>query len=136
MMSTLPHLAPPIERARITNYRDLHVWSRAMELVEICYRLSRQLPQSEVYGLTSQIRRAAVSIPANIAEGHGRRSLGEYIQHLSIANGSLKELETHLMIAGRLNYLEEIEVIPALETCAEIGRMLASLIQKLRAKRP
>jgi four helix bundle protein len=134
-MSTQPYITPAIETTKITSYRDLIVWVRAMDLVEVCYKLSRQLPQSEIYGLISQIRRAAVSIPANIAEGHGRRNLGEYIQHLSIANGSLKELETHLMIAGRLNYLGEDEIITALEACGEIGRMLASLIQKLRETR-
>ena len=106
-----------------------------MDLVELCYKLSKQIPQSEIYGLISQIRRAAVSIPANIAEGHGRKNLGEYIQHLSIANGSLKELETHLLIAGRLHYVTDDEIIPALEGCTEIGRMLAGLIQKLRQKR-
>jgi len=106
-----------------------------MDLVEACYRLTKNLPQSEIYGLSSQIRRAAVSIPANIAEGHGRRSLGEYTQHLSIANGSLKELETHLMIAGRLKYCAENETAPALEACAEIGRMLSGLIQKPRQRK-
>ena len=106
-----------------------------MDLVEACYKLTKNLPQSEIYGLSSQIRRAAVSIPANIAEGHGRRSIGEYTQHLSIANGSLKELETHIMIAGRLKYFAENETAPALEACSEIGRMLSSLFQKLRQRR-
>jgi four helix bundle protein len=124
------------EAAKITSYRDLIVWARAMDLVVDCYRLSGRLPQTEIYGLTSQIRRAAISIPANIAEGHGRKTLGEYIQHLSIANGSLKELETHLIIAGRLNYAGESDISPMLEACEEIGRMLAGLIQKLRQKRP
>jgi four helix bundle protein len=133
-MSTQVNITHQIERTKVTSYRDLVVWSRAMDIVELCYRLSKQIPQSEIYGLISQIRRAAVSIPANIAEGHGRKTLGEYIQHLSIANGSLKELETHLMIAGRLHYVNEDEIIPALEACSEIGRMLASLMQKLRQK--
>jgi four helix bundle protein len=119
----------------VTSYRDLVVWARAMDLVEDCYKLSKQIPQSEMYGLTSQIRRAAVSIPANITEGHGRKTLGDYIQHISIANGSLKELETLLLIADRLHYVKESEIRPALARCAEIGRMLASLIQKLRQKR-
>jgi four helix bundle protein len=135
-MSTQPHVVPHFASAEIANYRELIVWSRSMDLVEVCYRLSTRLPQSETYGLASRIRRAAVSIPANIAEGHGRRNLGEYIQHLAIANGSLEELETHLMISGRVNYLEENEIISALEASAEIGRMLASLIQKLRDQRP
>jgi four helix bundle protein len=134
-MSTLSNVTPQIERTKVTSYRDLVVWARAMDLVVVCYQFTKQIPQSELYGLTSQIRRAAVSIPANIAEGHGRRNLGEYIQHLSIANGSLKELETHLLIAGRLQYVKNAEIIPALEGCAEIGRMLASLMHKLRQKR-
>lgn len=134
-MTTQPNTTPHIERTKVTSYRDLMVWVRAMDLVEACYKLSMQIPQSEIYGLTSQIRRAAVSIPANIAEGHGRRNLGEYIQYLSIANGSLKELETHLLIAGRLHYIKDDEIISALGACSEIGRMLASLMQKLRQKR-
>jgi four helix bundle protein len=134
-MSSLSNIAPNFARAKFTSYRDLIVWARAMDLVENCYKLSKRLPNSETYGLISQIRRAAVSVPANIAEGHGRRSLGEYVQHLSIANGSLKELETHLLITGRLNYLGQDEIVGALEACEEIGRMLSTLIQKLRQKR-
>jgi four helix bundle protein len=134
-MSTQTNFIPCVEKAKITSYRDLVVWARSMDIVVVCYKLSKPIPQSEIYGLTSQIRRAAVSIPANIAEGHGRKNLGEYIQHLSIANGSLKELETHLLIAGRLNYVKDDEIVPALEGCAEIGRMLASLIHKLRQER-
>ena len=100
-MSETTNSRPWIERAKITNYRDLIVWSRAMDLVEAGYKVSRRPPQSEFYGLR-QIRGAAVSIPANIAEGHGRKSLVEYIQHLSIANGSLKGLETHLLMRAGL----------------------------------
>jgi four helix bundle protein len=131
-MSTQSNIALPFERANVTNYRDLVVWTRAMDIVEVCYKLSMQIPQSEIDGLTSQIRRAAVSIPSNIAEGHGRMNLGEYLKHLSIANGSLKELETHLIVAGRLHYINEEEIILVLEACSEVDRMLASLIQKLR----
>ena len=105
-----------------------------MDIVEVCYKLSMQIPQSEIFGLTSQIQRAAVSIPTNIAEGHGRMNLGKYLRHLSIASGSLKELKTHLIIAGRLQYINEDEIILVLEACSEVGRMLASLIQKLRQK--
>jgi four helix bundle protein len=123
------------QHPKVTNYRDLIVWTRGMDLAEVCYKLTNLLPGSEIYGLSSQIRRAAVSIPANIAEGHGRRNLGEYLQHLSIANGSLKELETHLLIATRLNYFAANEVAPALESCAEIGRMLSGLLQKLRQRK-
>jgi four helix bundle protein len=134
-MTMQSNITPQTERTKVTSYRDLVVWARAMDLVELCYKLSMQIPQSEIYGLTNQIRRAAASIPANIAEGHGRMNLGDYLQQLSIANGPLKELETHMMIAGRLDYVHEDEIIPALEACSEIGRMLDSLIQKLRQKR-
>lgn len=134
-MSTQSNMAPQFEATKVTTYRDLVVWGRAMDIVETCYKLTGQIPQSEIYGLISQIRRAAVSIPANIAEGHGRKTVGEYIELLSIANGSLRELETHLMLAGRLQYVKDDEIFYLLDDCEEIGRMLASLIQKLRQKR-
>lgn len=118
----------------VKSYRDLKVWNRAMDLVIMCYRLTSKLPKTEIYGLSSQIQRAAVSIPANIAEGKGRQHLGEYIHHLSIANGSLKELETHLLITGRLSYLENLELHPVFELTDEVGRMLNSLIRTLKKK--
>jgi four helix bundle protein len=83
----------------INSYRDLRVWQDAMTLAESCYRLTRQFPRDELFGLTSQIRRAAASIPANVAEGHGRESTGNFVQSLRVAQGSLKELETHLLLA-------------------------------------
>jgi four helix bundle protein len=86
----------------IKSYRDLRVWERAMDLVAASYKLTELLPRSEVHGLTAQIRRAVVSIPANIAEGHGREHLGDYLHHLSVTNGSLMEPETHFLIANRL----------------------------------
>ncbi|NEQ86367.1 MAG: four helix bundle protein [Moorea sp. SIO2I5] len=116
----------------VKSYRDLKVWNRAMDLVVLCYKLTSKLPKTEIYGLSSQIQRAAVSIPANIAEGKGRQHLGDYIHHLSIANGSLKELETHLLITRRLSYLENYELKPVLELSDEIGIMLKSLIKKLK----
>ncbi|WP_324282947.1 four helix bundle protein [Cyanobacterium aponinum UTEX 3221] len=115
----------------LKSYRDLTVWQKSMDLVVICYQLTSQFPKTEIYGLSSQIQRAAVSIPANIAEGKGRNHLGDYIRHLSMANGSLKELETHLMIVGRLGYLKEQELKVTLNKCEEIDRMLHSLIEKL-----
>ncbi|NEP08731.1 MAG: four helix bundle protein [Symploca sp. SIO2C1] len=118
----------------VKSYRDLKVWNRAMDLVIMCYRLTSKLPKTEVYGLTSQIQRAAVSIPANVAEGKGRHHLGEYIHHLSIANGSLKELETHLLIAERLSYLENSELHPVFELADEVGKMLNTLIKALKER--
>ncbi|MBZ5502136.1 MAG: four helix bundle protein [Acidobacteriia bacterium] len=89
----------------IKSYRDLLVWQKAMDLVVASYGIAKKLPAQEMYGLVTQIQRAAASIPANIAEGHGRKHRGDYLHHLSIARGSLLELETHLLIAGRLGYL-------------------------------
>lgn len=89
---------------KISNYQDLTVWQQAMDLVIECYQLAKHFPNFEQYGLTSQLQRAAVSIPANIAEGHDRAYTKEYLRHLSIAKGSLTELETHIHIAKRLSY--------------------------------
>ena len=94
----------------IKSYRDFEVWQKAMDLVVGSYRLTSRLPKSETYGLSSQIQRAAASVPANIAEGHGREHLGGYLHHLSIANGSLLELETHILVSGRLSYAQQEHV--------------------------
>ena len=108
-------------------YRDLIVWQKAMDLVVEIYRLSQTLPATEKFGLASQMQRAAVSIPSNIAEGHARKSSGAFINHLSIAAGSLAELETQIMLAERLNLCPK-ELSQSLLACAdEIGRMLTGL---------
>ena len=99
-----------------------------MDLVVASYEVAKQFPQSELYGLVSQIQRSAVSIPTNIAEGHGREHLGDYLHHLSMANGSLMELETHFLLAGRLGYLNVEPMNQLLDHTAEVGRMLAGLI--------
>jgi len=119
----------------VKSYRDLLVWQKAVDLVTCCYALTKLLPKSETYGLVGQIQRAAVSIPANIAEGHGREHIGDYLRHLSIANGSLMELETHLLIAQKLNYLDAADVDQALDQSGQLSRMLCGLTKKLRAKR-
>lgn len=113
------------------SYRDLIVWQKSMELVKSSYRLAETLPRRELFGLSAQIRRAAVSIPANIAEGFGRWHSKEYVHHLRIANGSLKELETHFLIGESLGYMQHGEVEATLQRAAEIGRMLFVLIQRL-----
>jgi len=120
---------------KIRSYQDLLVWQRAMDLIEETYKLAAKLPSSETYGLASQMRRAAVSIAANIAEGHGRHHLGDYLNHLGIANGSLKELETHFLIAARLRQVTAKDIVPGMKLAEEVGRMLAGLMQKLRARR-
>ena len=88
-------------------YRELNAWKEAMNLVEMIYKLTASFPNEEKYGLTSQMQRAVVSIPSNIAEGYGRDSRKEYLYHLSVSRGSLAELETQLLIAIRLKYLAE-----------------------------
>jgi four helix bundle protein len=118
----------------LKGYRDLEVWQKAMDLVVECYQITKNFPESEIYGLASQLRRAAVSIPANIAEGRERQHTKEFLQHLSIAYGSLAELETHLQIAQRLNYLDIAHVDQVLEKTAEIGRMINGLRRSLQNK--
>jgi four helix bundle protein len=120
--------------AVVKSHKDLLVWQKSMDLVVGSYNISKRLPRSETYALASQIQRAAVSVPANIAEGHGRDHLGEYLHHLSIANGSLMELETHLLLVDRLSYLPLTELERALSLAAEVSRMLAGLSRKLRER--
>ncbi|MFH1562901.1 MAG: four helix bundle protein [Nitrospirota bacterium] len=118
----------------IRSYRDLEVWQKAMELVIECYRITKEFPRSETFGLASQLQRAASSIPANIAEGRERQYTKEFLQHLSIAYGSLAELETHLEISWRLNYIDEKSLNGLLAKTAEIGRMLNGLRKSLVRK--
>jgi four helix bundle protein len=92
---------------KLKSFRDLRVWQLAMELVELIYRTSRDFPKEELYGLTSQIRRAAVSIPSNLAEGHTREHTKEFLNHISMAQASLAEVDTQLEIARRLNYISD-----------------------------
>ncbi|MDY6923548.1 MAG: four helix bundle protein [Pseudomonadota bacterium] len=116
----------------VQNHRDLKVWQISVDLVETVYRLLRDWPSHELYGLVSQARRASVSVPANIAEGAGRRSTGEFIQYVGIARGALAELETLFIVAGRLGYLEDSVLEHLLIDIAEVGRMLTGLMQSLR----
>ncbi len=115
----------------IRSYRDLHVWQRAVELVEEIYRISTGFPPDERFGLTAQIRRAAVSIPSNIAEGYGRRRRAQYLHHLDIANGSLKEVETQLIIAGKLGFIHKEQAQQAWSLLQDTGKMLTGLIRSL-----
>jgi four helix bundle protein len=117
--------------AQIKSHRDLIVWRKAMDLVVAVYELTRGFPRDELYGLTSQIRRAAVSIPANIAEGQGRRSKPEFRQFLGNARGSLLELDTHLELALRLNYLKPVQHQGINERVIEVGRILNGLLRSL-----
>lgn len=119
----------------VNSYQDLKVWQMGMDLAEQCYLLTRRYPKEELFGMTSQIRRAAVSIPANIAEGWGREGTKEYLQFLRIAQGSLKELETHLILSRRINLAQAVQVEPLLETCTQIGKMIRALSGSLKRRR-
>lgn len=106
-----------------------------MDLAELCYHLTRRFPRDEMYGMTSQIRRAAASIPANIAEGHGRNSRGEHVQFLRVAQGSLKELETHLLLTRRVGLSADKDVEDILVKTEILGKMLRALIRSVDAGR-
>lgn len=117
------------------SHRDLRVWQIAVDLAETIYRLSAEWPSHERFGLVSQVRRAAVSVAANVAEGAGRRSTGEYIQFVGMARGSLAEVETLLVIAARLGYLKQATADLLLTDVSETGRMLTGLMQALESRR-
>ncbi len=114
------------------SFKDLIVWQRALQLSTEIYRLSSSFPKSELFGLTNQMRRAAVSIASNIAEGYGRSTKGEYLQSLGYARGSNCELQTQLMIAGALGLGEEKRRMSAEGLSADVSRLLNALINKLR----
>src|SRR5215212_2030822 len=118
----------------IKNYSELIAWQKAMDLVQAIYKASQIFPREEIYGLTSQIRRASVSIPSNIAEGQGRKSINEFLHHLSIAYGSLREVETQVLIAGRLSYLAQPEVQHLMALAGEVGRLINGLSNSLSNK--
>jgi four helix bundle protein len=105
-----------------------------MALAELCYRLTKSFPRDELFAMTSQIRRSAASIPANIAEGHGRENTQSFIQYLRIAQGSLKELETHLLLSQRVGLLTTKQMEPSLAQCAALGRQIRALIRSLQMK--
>ncbi|MCL2797193.1 MAG: four helix bundle protein [Firmicutes bacterium] len=115
----------------IKNYRDLIVWQKSMDLAEEIYILLKKLPKEEMYALANQMRRAAVSIPSNIAEGHTRKSTKEYGYFLSIAQGSKAELETQLQLCNRFRYLSEEETTMAFALLSEISKMITTLIRSL-----
>jgi four helix bundle protein len=116
----------------VSSYRDLHVWQQAMDLAEMCYRASRNFPKEELYGAVTQIRRSAASVPANIAEGNGREGRGEYVQFLRIAQGSLKELETHILLSQRVGLIVQQDANPVLDKAEIVGKMLRSLIRSIQ----
>ncbi len=115
-------------------YKDMKIWQKSMDLVEETYTITSLLPKEEQYGLVSQMRRAAVSIPSNIAEGQSRHTVREYINFLSFAGGSKSELDTQLEICVRLGFLDTTQITKAQQLCDEIGKMLYVLISRLREK--
>jgi len=118
----------------VQSYRDLIAWQKAMKLVNLVYDLTRKFPREELFGLTSQIRRAAVSVPSNIAEGQGRNSTKEFINHLSISYGSLMETETQILIAEMQKYITVDETASALSLSSEVGRLINGLSNSLFKK--
>lgn len=121
--------------AEVFSYRDLNAWKQAMNVVEECYRCTESFPPSERFGLASQMRRAAVSIPSNVAEGRCRHTTGAFTNHVSIALGSVGELETCIELAARLGYLKPADAMKLSASVGSIGRLLSALHRSLEAKR-
>ena len=118
------------------SFKDLSVWQRAIQLTIEVYQLTSDFPSSERFGLTSQLRRASVSVPSNIAEGYGRSTKGEYVQFLGHARGSISEVETQLVIARALNFGTKQKLDLAESLCTEVGRMLRTMMRSLQSKAP
>ncbi|MHB8499467.1 MAG: four helix bundle protein [Candidatus Acidiferrales bacterium] len=125
------NLSPVPPKKKIESYQDLLVWQKSMDLVTVIYKIVIKLPLNEQYGLASQLRRAAVSIPANIAEGFGRWHAKEFVRFLLIANGSVKELETHLLIGVRLGFISPKETETPMQMTSEISKMIFALRDRL-----
>ncbi|OGP72030.1 MAG: four helix bundle protein [Deltaproteobacteria bacterium RBG_13_58_19] len=121
--------------AKLKSFRDLVAWQKAMDLVTEVYRVSQGFPKEEVYGLTGQMRRAAVSVPSNLAEGQGKASTGEFQQFLGHAKGSLAELVTQIIIARNLRYLEDQKAEALLQLTAEVGKLINGLVSSLKLKK-
>lgn len=118
----------------LKNFKDLKVWQKAYKLCLVIYKITGKFPNEERYGLTSQLRRSAVSIPSNIAEGYGKRTTADYTRSLYIAYGSICEIETQTLISGDLNYIEDRTLEGLKEQIAEVERMLKALIRSLESK--
>jgi four helix bundle protein len=122
---------PVTEQTKPKHYKDLLIWQRGMGLAKLVYQLTSRFPAEERYGLTSQLRRAAVSVPSNIAEGQARRGTNEFLQFLSIAEGSLAEVETQLILSVELSFSKKTDVDPALQEIDELQKMIVALKRKL-----
>lgn len=126
--------ASVVKEGEARSFRGLIVWRQAMELTRECYFLTRGFPREELYGLTSQIRRAAAAVAANIAEGSGRRTAKEYVYFLRIAQGSLRELETYLLLVVEVDLSEPTVVEPLLKQVGSVARLLNRLMQALERR--
>jgi four helix bundle protein len=115
----------------VTSYRDLIVWQKAMDLVVAVYELTDKFPREEIFGLTFQLRKAAVSVPSNIAEGHARRSTREFLHHLSISRGSIAEVETQTLVAIRIKHVTQDEAGTVFGLATEVTKMIHSLMTSL-----
>ena len=120
----------------VQHYRQLIVWQKAMDLAELCYQITRTFPSEEKFGMISQIRRAAASVAANIAEGQGRYHIKEFLNHLSMARGSLMEVETFLLLSERVGYATSEQIQPLLSLSDEVSRMISGLRKSLESKSP
>ena len=118
----------------VESYRDLLVWQKAMDLAEMTISLTAKLPREQIYVMTSQMQRSANSVPSNIAEGHARSFTKEYLYHISVSLGSIAELETQLILCGRVKFLSEDEVKKALSLADEVGKMLRGIQRGLKEK--
>ena len=116
--------------AKVKTYKDLVVWQKSMDMTAMLYQLVKKLPKEETYALSDQMRRAAISVPSNIAEGFGRSSTKEYLHFLFISYGSICELETQLILSSRINYLSKNETQPVMDLLSEIGKMINAIIKK------
>jgi four helix bundle protein len=123
---------PGVKNMSIKSYKDLETWQKAIELVEVVYKETKAFPKEEIYGLSSQMRRAAVSVPSNIAEGQGRDSTNEFLRHLSIAYGSLCELQTQAIISYKLNYMAPEAYERFEDMAARVARLINGLANSLR----
>jgi four helix bundle protein len=124
------------EQPKPKHYKELLVWQKGMNLAKLVYKLTVRFPSEERFGLTSQMRRAAVSVSSNIAEGQARRSTNEFLQFLSIAEGSLAELDTQLSLSVELGFSQQAEVEPSLKEIDELQKMLVALKRKLSSYSP
>jgi len=130
----LAHSVKHLRAMSIQSFRDLEVWQQGMTLVERCYRETMAFPPAERFGLTAQLRRAAVSVPSNIAEGASRMTTPAFVNHLSIARGSLSELETCIEIGLRLEYVDPMKAKALLQLAGTVGRLLNGLLRALRSR--